>query len=116
MSFQGRTPCHEFAEVHPGPNCQKLKWFVIFYADTKTHRPTTYRMNGTAYRKDGPKTGTWKIISGKDGRLIYQLSSNTENAFIYLLKLDDNVLIFTDEQGKLLVGNEDFSFTLSRKR
>jgi len=30
------------------------------------------------------------------------------------LKTDENVLVFTDDTGKLLVGDEDFSYTLSR--
>ncbi|MES1218423.1 MAG: hypothetical protein ABUT20_23150 [Bacteroidota bacterium] len=115
MAFEGRTPCRGFASIPPGTLCYKLKWHVVFYTDIKTQKPTTYQMNGTAYRSVGAKSGTWEIITGKDNRIIYKLNSEKENAPLYLLKLDENVLIFTDEQGKLLVGDEDFSYTLNRR-
>jgi len=114
IAFEGRTPCRDFADVHPGPDCIKLKWYIILYADPKTNQPTRYHLNGN-YRREGGKRGSWKIISGKDGRIIYQLISDMENASIYLLKLDENILVFTDEQGNLLVGDQNFSFTLNRR-
>jgi hypothetical protein len=114
MTFQGRTPCHDFPEIHPSPNCIKKKWLVVLYADSKTNQPTTYNLNGNS-RGEGGIRGSWKIITSKDGRIIYQLYSDKENASVYLLKLDENILVFTDEQGKLLVGDKDFSFTLNRR-
>ena len=114
MSFQGRTPCHDFPEIHPSPNCIKKKWLVVLYADSKTNQPTTYHLNGNS-RGEGGTRGNWKIITSQDGRIIYHLYSDKENASIFLLKLDENILVFTDEHGKLLVGDKDFSFTLSRK-
>ncbi len=35
---------------------------------------------------------------------------------LYLLKGDDNILFFVDPNGRLLVGNEDFSYTLNRRK
>jgi hypothetical protein len=70
-------------------------------------------MNGTALQHKG-KTGTWSIVTDKDGRIIYRLYAEN-NPFLYLLKLDENTLSFTDKHGNLLVGNGDFSYTLSRK-
>ena len=61
------------------------------------------------------KTGTWKIIAGKDGRIIYELTPDKETTPTYLLKLDEGVLIFTDAKGNLLVGNHEFSYTLNRR-
>jgi hypothetical protein len=117
MTFQGRTPCGEFSINRAGPNCIKMKWLLVFYADSRTHKPTTYLLNHSrANPLEYPgKTGTWKIITGKDGRIIYELTPDNESTPTYLLKLDDNILAFTDEKGNLLVGNKDFSFTLSRK-
>ena len=114
IAFEGRTPCWNFAIVHPSPECIKLKWFVVLYADPKTHQPTRYHLNGNS-RREGGKRGTWKITTGKGGRIIYQLSSDNENASIYLLKLDDNILVFTDAEGNLLVGDKNFSFTLNKR-
>jgi hypothetical protein len=116
ISYHGRTPCGDFSIQQGSPNCQRLKWSVVFYADPKTHEPTTYLLNrSNAMPKEYPgKTGKWKIITGKDGRIIYELFPNNNNTPTYLLKLDDNILVFTNKKGNLLVGNEDFSFTLSR--
>jgi hypothetical protein len=117
MTFQGRTPCGEFSINRASPNCIKMKWLVVFYADSRTHQPTTYLLNrSNVMPLEYPgKTGTWKIITGKDGRIIYELKPDNESTPTYLLKLDDNILAFTDEKGNLLVGDEDFSFTLSRR-
>ena len=51
---------------------------------------------------------------GKDGRIIYELTPDKETTPTYLLKLDEGVLIFTDANGNLLVGDHDFSYTLNR--
>jgi len=37
------------------------------------------------------------------------------NESIYLLKLNENILGFADQQGKLLVGDKNFSYTLSKR-
>ena len=117
MTFQGRTPCGEFSINRASPNCIKMKWLVIFYSDSGTHEPTTYLLNRSpSMPLEYPgKTGTWKIITGKDRRIIYELKPNNESTVTQLLKLDDNILAFTDDKGNLLVGDQDFSFTLSRR-
>ncbi len=113
MAFEGRTPC-------PGldlrPECLKLKWYIVLYADPKTNQPMTYYINGTAYRRDGGRKGTCKIMPGENGRIIYQLNDDKRNGLIYLLKADENILLFIDANGKLLTGDEDFSYTLNRCR
>ena len=74
------------------------------------------RILGTPYRRDeGGKRGNWKITTGKDGRIIYQLNDENGKPFIYLLQLMQGVLIFTDANGNLLVGDHDFSYTLNRR-
>jgi hypothetical protein len=79
--------------------------------------PTTYLLNRSdrLFLQYPGKKGTWKIVRGKDGRIIYELKPDNDEKPTYLLKLDNNVLIFSDAKGNLLVGDEDFSFTLSRK-
>ena len=69
---------------------------------------------GTPWRKEGVKTGTWEIITGKNGTITYRLNDDNGKAFLYLLKLDEHILVFTDKDGKLLVGDKDFSYTLNR--
>jgi hypothetical protein len=111
MSFHGRTPCHG---LDSRPECIKLKWSMVLYADSKTNQPTTYRLRGTMFEKYGSMTGQWKINKGKDGRIIYELDFSDNRKPFYLLKLDDNNVLFTDEKGNLLVGDLDFSYSLSR--
>ena len=114
MAYQGRTLCGDFSINRPGPNCNKMKWSIIFYANADNNTPTTYLLNRNRF--DSGKKGTWKIITGKGGKIIYELMPENEDIPTYLLKLDDNILLFTDAKGNLLVGNEDFSFTLNRKK
>jgi hypothetical protein len=114
VAFEGRTPCTDWGGRHPSPNCIKMKWLVVFYANPKTNEPTTYHLNGT-YNRQGGTRGMWKMITGKDGRIIYQLIVEKENESMYLLKLSEDILVFTDKQGKLLVGDKNFSYTLNRR-
>ncbi len=112
--FQGRTLCGDFSINRPSQACIKMKWLIVFYANK--NEPTTYLLNRSNMRPlEYPgKKGTWRIITGKDGRIIYELTPDKETIPTYLLKLDEGVLIFTDAKGNLLVGNHDFSYTLNR--
>jgi hypothetical protein len=109
--FEGRTPCKGFRDKPNPPDCYKIKWLITLYTDSVKHTPTSFRTGTVAYPG---KKGVWSIINGKDGRIIYRLDADTREVF-YLLKLDENILIFTDERGRLLVGDHDFSYTLSRR-
>lgn len=112
--FVGRTPCGIPGISAPGTWCYKLKWQLILYAGAQQDEPGRYKVLGTAWRKGGKK-GNWRIIAGKSGQTTYRLDDDNGNGFLYLLKLDEPILLFTDAQGKLLVGDEDFSYTLNRK-
>lgn len=114
MAFGGRTPCGVPNIIPAGKECYKLKWSLILYGNPAKNEPSTYKLLGTPYRVEGGKKGNWQIITGKDGRIIYLLFDEKGKPFIHLLKLDDGVLIFTDEKGNLLVGDHDFSYTLNR--
>ena len=115
IAFQGRTPCHVPGVIAPGSLCYKLKWYIVLYANVQKNIPGSYKVFGTRWRKEGGQTGNWKIIAGKNGRTIYQLNDDNGNGFLYLLKLDEHILVFIDAQGKLLVGDEDFSYTLNSR-
>jgi hypothetical protein len=114
IAYVGRTPCDIPGVIDPGTECYKLKWYIVLYANAEKNKPGTYKVYGTPYRKAGGKTGNWKIIARKNGRIIYQLNDDNGNGFLYLLKLDEHILVFTDAHEKLLVGDEDFSYTLNR--
>lgn len=119
MIYEGRTPCQILSNaVGMGRQdpCYKLKWYFIFYTDAATGKPTYYLKNGRKYKRETMGKGTWEIITGKDGRTIYKVNPAAgDNYTLYFVKAGDNILFFTDAGGNLLVGTEDFSFTLNRR-
>lgn len=115
IAFEGRTPCNVPGVIPAGKVCYKLKWYIILYNSAGENTAGTYKAFGTPYRSSGGRIGNWKMITGKNNRISYQLNDDNGNGFIYLLKLDDHILVFTDAQGNLLTGNEDFSYTLNMR-
>ena len=113
IAFEGRTPCNVPGVIAPGTECYKLKWYIVLYSNAEKKESGNYKVYGTTWRKEGARTGKWKINSGKNGRIIYQLIDDKGNGFLYLLKADEHILVFTDANGKLLVGDGDFSYTLN---
>lgn len=124
-NFSGRTPCKELAKELNRPvesDCFKLKWTIDFHRDPQTLIPTTYRLRGTLYRNEARGTetireGKWKVTKGTKtdpNAIVYQLDAFGSDGPIYLLKADRDVLFFITKDGSVLVGNEDFSYTLNR--
>lgn len=113
IAFEGRTPCG-VPGVPKSSECYKLKWYLVLYKNSNSGS-LTYRLLGTGFRTEGGRRGDFKITKAKGGGIIYELLDQNGNPFIHLLKLDEGVLIFTDEKGNLLVGDHDFSYTLNRK-
>jgi hypothetical protein len=114
MSFTGRTPCNVPGIVPEEMKCYKLKWFIVLYSNVEKNESGSYKVYGTPWRKEAPKTGSW-LMERRNGQLIYRLNDEQGNGFLYFLKPDANILMFIDANGKLLVGNEDFSYTLNRR-
>ena len=130
--FFGRSPCREITKDlnrSVTADCFKLKWLLTLRRDPKTLAPTTYHLKGTLYRTENPDTeypreGTWKVIKGtktNPNAVVYQLDAAkstyppaAHDGPILLLKADANVLFFIGKDGNLLIGNEDFSYTLNR--
>jgi hypothetical protein len=112
ITFQGRTPCLDFADKR-SPNCYKMKWLITLYTDSKDHQPASYSLRETAIVGKS-MVGTWTTSSAANGRIVYKLNANTGKP-LYFLMLDENLLALTNPEGRLLVGNEDFSYTLNRK-
>jgi hypothetical protein len=110
IGLQGRTPCRG---IDGRKECYKLKWWIVLYADPKTNQPNGCRVNGTMYDHNA-RSGIWTITNDKNGRIIYQIDARGRPS-LYLLKLDENIYSFVDDKGNLLVGDHDFSYSLSRK-
>ena len=118
IELVGRTPCQQLSaslQLDKNVECKRLKWSIVLYTDA-SGRPTGCRIKGTAFRNESTKEGNWKIVQGKNGRFIYQLEHPNHKSVIYLVEADENILFFTDAEGNLLVGNEDFSYTLNRRQ
>jgi len=119
--FGGRTPCREVAQQlnHPvGSDCFKLKWEIKLHQDPNTLRPATFKLRGTLFR-DFDRNGTWMVLRGRSGdpnATIYKLDFAKNEGSLLLLKADDNILFFLHNDGSLMVGNSDFSYTLNRDK
>jgi len=112
--FEGRTPCLGVARQLAravAPGCPKLKFRLTLLQDAATHKPTTYKLEGTLYRSEREE-GPW-TISDK-GVVALQRADGT--TLISLLKVSDDAVMFLDESARLLVGNASFSYTLERKK
>ncbi len=114
MIFVGRTPCGDPRIIPQNNPCYKLKWKIVFYGNPSGNLPTKCIVYATPYRKEAGKRGTWKIVAEPNGKILYQLYDENGKPFLYLQKADENILLFTDADGRLLTGDEDFSFTLNR--
>ena len=118
--FEGRSPCQGIARqlqipVHRA--CFKAKWRVTLYQTHETLAPTTYKVEGTLYRR-GAVEGSWTRIQGGEDdpqATVYRLKPSKNGPSMYLLRGDDNVLFFLDQNQRPLVGNLNFSYTLDRR-
>jgi hypothetical protein len=112
--FEGRTPRGIAREMKiDTEDRMKAKWRVTLYQDPKTKAPTTYKIEGSLYRK-GAREGTWSVVRDK-GAVVYHLAKTKTEGDYFLLKGDDNVLFFLGQDRKPLVGHADFSYTLNRR-
>ena len=113
--FRGRTPCQDLSaqlNATASDACNKVKCRLFLYQDPVTKAPTTYEWIGKTKWK-----GNWTITKGSKTdpeAIIYKLTPPDPKAFLSLLKADDNILYLIDSEGKPLVGNIHFSYTLNR--
>ena len=113
LRFVGRTPCGVPGVVSEGKTCYKLKWLIVLHSNRQPNSSGSFTIKGTRWRQEGGITGDWKVIDKGEGRFIYQLNHRYGKGVLYFLKLDDNIIVFTDSSGKPLVGDKDYSYTLN---
>jgi hypothetical protein len=117
--FVGRTPCSEISDqigASVPDQCFKIKWDVTLFQDETTGAAGTYRIDSTLYR-GSPRLGRWKILNGTENHpngVIYELESASGHGAIRLFQADDNIMFFVGQNGRLMVGNADFSYALNR--
>ena len=115
--FDGRMPCHElvieFTNNTSYPGCLKIKWRLTLYQDPTTGAPSSYLYMGTS----GYREGSWTIVNGIEydpAAVVYQLQMRDAQLPASFLRVDENHLFLMDRDLNLLVGNQLFSYTLSR--
>lgn len=124
--FEGRTPCDDYLRgtAATGTMCQIIKCKLILLRDKQTQLPgdfilyTIYVGNGDNDRHS--TTGKWqllKAVAGDPYAVIYSLEPNAGDLThaVYLVKGDNNVLFFIDNNGRFMVGDSYTSYTLNRK-
>jgi hypothetical protein len=118
--FEGRTPCRGISrmlQLGDDPASIKAKWRVTLFQDPDTEVPTTYKVEGSLFWQ-AAREGKWTIERGTESdsnAIVYRLEPSHTQPAILLLKGDDNVLFFLDQDGKPMVGHAEFSYTLNRR-
>ncbi len=121
INFVGRTPCAAVSKEMNMPkpsDCFKLKWALKLYQDPVTFKPTTYQLD-RIYRERNQMEGTWSIVKGAaadPNAVVYKLDAFDRKYTLYMMKGGDSTLFFLDQQRNLLVGNNEFCYTLNRRR
>ena len=124
--FDGRTPCsNDLLELNgiSAAGCQIIKCRLTLYQDTITHTPTTFQIY-TVYVGKGDtrysNTGKWKMFKGTKidpEAIVYLLEPDSGKPHsLVLLKADNNILFFLDENMNQLVGDGYSSYTLNRAK
>jgi hypothetical protein len=126
--FEGRTPCNsvlrKINEI-PAYGCGIIKCRLVLYLDNKTHEPATFLFQ-TIYVGNGDDnkysiTGKWKLMQDPKydpAVIFYQLEPDPPKSqtVFRLLKADNNILFFLDNDDGFWVGDQYTSYTLNRKK
>jgi hypothetical protein len=123
--YQGRTPCQAISkllEIPMGSDCKKLKWVIVLKKDPVTLLPAGYELKGTIVRHKDSKdsiTGIYSVVRGSQTHpeaIVYKLWYEPTNNFIYLMNMDNSIILFLNYGKELFPGDQDFSYTLNRRR
>jgi len=131
--FVGTTPCGQMIrpmhKVSQEADCALVKWTLTLYQDPVTLKPATYKLSsvnrfivrGTnMYSEPGTKSetkGNWTIVKGtktNPNSIVYRLETGKPEISVSFLKLSEKLIHLLDIQETLMIGNEGFSYTLSR--
>ena len=113
LLLEGRTPCAIPGLLQEGTVCYKLKWLIVMYNNGKSNTGS-YIVFSNLWSRQQKKSGTWSFIKNNGNYSFYQLTDANKKLPFFLVKMDDNIFMFADKDGSLLVGDEDFSYTLNR--
>lgn len=138
--FTGTTPCSNVIrplhKIKEEPDCKwnechcmMVEWKLTLYTNSITHEPTGYKLTGinrfsvketNLPSQPGTKAeseGKWSIVKGtrtNPGAVVYRLDPDKPKISVDMIKLGDNLLHILDHEGRLMIGNEFYSYTLNR--
>lgn len=127
--FVGSTPCDAYIKATLGipraDSCEFIKWELTILKNKEgvnkfqltakygIGQPNTngFKRGGNSLTIDGNITSS---KGNKSGIQLYRLQSNKIPSPLHLVKMDDNVFHFADNDQKLLVGNGGWGYVLNR--
>jgi hypothetical protein len=114
--FEGRTPCGPVAVEFtgfPSQGCEKIKWQLTLYTQAGTGTPTTFLYEGTRTSR----RGSWRRERGTpfdSDAAVLRLTPTSSGRPLWLLTIDDKVLLLLDAERRAIVGDASWSYTLNR--
>jgi len=131
VKYFGSSPCDSIIKkssgIPSGSNCDFIKWNLEINGlnnDSGTVQ-ISYNYGESQNNTNGFKQGgISRQLAGKyylvktntSGRRRFHVRSNDNAVELWLMEMDKNILLFTDADGKLLVGNAGYSYVLNRVR
>jgi hypothetical protein len=138
--FAGTTPCSNVIrplhKIREEPDCNMaeclcimVEWKLTLYQDPVTGELTAYKLSSinrfivketNLYSQPGTKAeseGKCTIVRGSKtnpSAILYRLNPDKPAITIDFLKLSDHLLHIVDHDGKLMIGDEFWSYTLNR--
>jgi hypothetical protein len=114
-------------QIPGGSKCDFLRWNLVL--NTTNTKSGSFQID-VSYGESKPNTNGF-IGGGKNIRMkgiyivservhervhqkVFQLTDKNFQAPIFLIQMDDNILHFTDNQSKLLLGNAGWGYVLNR--
>jgi hypothetical protein len=138
--FVGTTPCSNIIrplhKITPEDDCAlkechciMVEWTLTLYTDANTKEPATFKLTSinrfsvketNQYSQPGTSTeseGKWIVVRGTKtdpDAIVYQLNPDKPEIALKCVKLNNNLLHILDHDGRLMIGNEFWSYTLNR--
>ena len=140
IMFTGTTPCsnvnrpiHKITPEADCPmeecKCVMVEWKLILFQNPVSSQPTHYELSAVnrfivkesnMYSQPGTiseREGKWTIIRGTKSNpeaVVYRLNPDSPGISLDFIKLSDKLIHVLDHNGRLMIGNEFWSYTLTR--
>lgn len=129
--FAGSTPCDSLIKsllkIIPGEDCEFIKWNLRLYKgknDSGSFQVSAlYGMsqpNTNGFIGGGKKidiSGKYSVSTGTDANpagKLFHLAAGNNYSELLLIKMDNNILHFADNNKRFIVGNAGFGYVLNR--